>query len=461
MIDPHEEYFQFKGDRTSGYAWRLVEKRDVMKQIPDQFEPYIGILDCTNDTFDSGYYKGTLFRFPFRREASQLSDTIYDDQRIMSLFDAFKSDAPTLLLFLKNLERIEIFKRSAGQQDLTLLYEVKIADRNLKSTKFKRQEFVNQCMDRPNPAGVTQTYQLHIETVDYMSKSTRNQLHQWLVTEHRAGSNISSTLTKLSQDESLSLVPLVGVALQIHSSAIVHQDPRPKPPDGQIFCFLPLPVEQQTATGLPVHVNGYFAISQNRRHLKWPTTGFRTETDKSVQWNQCLLTELIPEAYTQLVLHAVKLCQNSALMSIHDVYNVIPNRDSVYSQWEVVLTPLFKRLANKSLVRTESGNWCLPQKVLFDCLAAEDDRTRSVVTGILQSCKVDVARVPMHAYNALQEISGNCLQHIQPNTVRDAIRNKPRSYGNLKRDDKLRLLKYLMTDEQYQDLKGNEKLLCI
>jgi hypothetical protein len=33
--------------------------------------------------------------------------------------------------------------------------------------------------------------------------------------------------------------------------------------EGNAFCFLPLPIE----TGLPVHVNGHFALDQNRSHL--------------------------------------------------------------------------------------------------------------------------------------------------------------------------------------------------
>ena len=32
---------------------------------------------------------------------------------------------------------------------------------------------------------------------------------------------------------------------------------------GRAFCFLPLPV----CTGLPVHVNGYFELSSNRRDI--------------------------------------------------------------------------------------------------------------------------------------------------------------------------------------------------
>ena len=47
------------------------------------------------------------------------------------------------------------------------------------------------------------------------------------------------------------------------------EDGGPAPPalQGMAACFLPLPV----ATGLPVHVNGYFELSSNRRDI-WCAT---------------------------------------------------------------------------------------------------------------------------------------------------------------------------------------------
>ena len=38
---------------------------------------------------------------------------------------------------------------------------------------------------------------------------------------------------------------------------------------GQAFCFLPLPIP----TGLPIHVNGYFELSSNRRDVWWVRAG--------------------------------------------------------------------------------------------------------------------------------------------------------------------------------------------
>ena len=53
-------------------------------------------------------------------------------------------------------------------------------------------------------------------------------------------------------------------------------------------------------SGLPVHINGFFAVSSNRHQLKWPsikhTDGRSGEkvgvTDKACLWNELLLEEV-------------------------------------------------------------------------------------------------------------------------------------------------------------------------
>ena len=46
-----------------------------------------------------------------------------------------------------------------------------------------------------------------------------------------------------------------------------------KEPEGMAFCCLPLPQGSEEAmTGLPVHVNAYFGLTDNRRALKWKGT---------------------------------------------------------------------------------------------------------------------------------------------------------------------------------------------
>ena len=65
---------------------------------------------------------------------------------------------------------------------------------------------------------------------------------------------------------------------------------------GQAFCFLPLPVQ----TGLPVHVNGTFELSSNRRDI-WHGSSMSGDGAARATWNLALLQvefplQLLPDA---------------------------------------------------------------------------------------------------------------------------------------------------------------------
>ena len=111
----------------------------------------------------------------------------------------------------------------------------------------------------------------------------------------------------LLTDEELSYLPSVGVAMAMPSGIGL-----PTPDiQGHVFCVLPLPVQKKSVTGLPVHVNGFFSLSQNRRHIKKPNADQEEQekqkklNDKSLIWNICLLEEAVPKAYASMIVAAI------------------------------------------------------------------------------------------------------------------------------------------------------------
>ena len=282
-----------------------------MDRIPDQFVPYKGIFDCTEDVFSRGFYDGTLFRFPFRTKPSELSETLYSAEKMDTLFECFKADSHLVLLFLQHLESIELYVREESESDPERVFQVKIADQSLQIVRAKRKEFLEKITPgKVMTESVTVTYPVTIETVrfdSFFDDGTVNQ-HSFLVTNYFCGGAVSMTFKRLMTDKELNYLPTVGVAMALPTG------PKLQTPDikGHVFCFLPLPVQKRSLTGLPVHVNGFFALSQNRRYIKSPnadqedreTTG-RKLTDKSLLWNRCLLEEAIPRAYATMILEAI------------------------------------------------------------------------------------------------------------------------------------------------------------
>ena len=277
-----------------------------MDEIPDQFLPYKGIFDCTEDVFCQGFYHGTLFRFPFRTKPSELSETLYSAEKMDTLFESFEADAHLVLLFLQHLESIELYVREESESDPERVFQVRIADQSLKVVRAKRKEFLAKIKPgKVMTESVTVTYPVTIETVkiDSLFDVETVEQHSFLVTNYFCGGEVSMRFKRLMGDKELNYLPTVGVAMALPTG------PKLQTPDikGHVFCFLPLPLQKKSLTGLPVHVNGFFALSQNRRYIKSPNADqeVRELTDKSLLWNRCLLEEAIPRAYATMILEAI------------------------------------------------------------------------------------------------------------------------------------------------------------
>lgn len=123
IIDPHQQIFS-----ASSHCWNIRKRSDLLTSLPHQLEPYLGTFGCDVSSFRSGFYKGTLFRFPLRQKPSPLSNVLYSNEKVQCLLQNFQQDAHLLLIFVKNLERISIFDREKHSKNARLMYKVEIAE---------------------------------------------------------------------------------------------------------------------------------------------------------------------------------------------------------------------------------------------------------------------------------------------------------------------------------------------
>nr|XP_013763752.1 PREDICTED: sacsin-like [Pundamilia nyererei] len=113
MMDPQEKVF---GERNGGFRWSLddAEDQEVLLNMSDQFQPFrdIILLLCGQEwstvVMEDQHFNGTIFRFPLRNEASEISDNLYDSDKVVELFDSFIADADLSLLFLKNVTSVSL-----------------------------------------------------------------------------------------------------------------------------------------------------------------------------------------------------------------------------------------------------------------------------------------------------------------------------------------------------------------
>ena len=306
----------FKGEDRYCKMTRVAGKKE--RELESLLKILGGVFGVSKKTFsaDSRGFPGTVFWFPLRQTGSELSSTVYSQEKAENLLDAFKAEAPSLLLFLYNIQRVSIYARddTCGPEEL---FSVGLASACLAQVREERGKFVAAIREGGQglPAeALSCVTEVVMETVDHLPgrkalgtaakaapeavkhESGLRNTRRWLVVNYHAGQgDTSKELKQLCADPELSYRPYVGMAVPMTD----HDNFQ-----SQVFCFLPLPLDTRSPTGLPVHVHGYFALSQKRRHLKWPTAdqlSHRKKLDPPLRWNCLLVHELLPRAYEILL----------------------------------------------------------------------------------------------------------------------------------------------------------------
>ena len=225
--------------------------------------------------------------------------------------------------------------------------------------------------------------------------------------------------------------PWVGTAVEIDS-----------PGNGRIFCFLPMPIE--SASNLPVHVNGTFGLNDDRRSLKWP--GVERRNDLMADWNKMLVTEVIPACYVSLLLESKSCFKGS------DFYEAWPKVSSLQNtQWEPLLSEVFSAIMSHAVILSKHiGKWIKPAAAVF---VPRDEALVPVVEHVLTKCGVQLAEVPQSVRDAFAWVRIS-MTEVNPKLARQYLRGNSSSYSSLSAADKYALLVYCLLDGSYSDLSG-------
>lgn len=120
FFDPHQRYLKKKGDRRAppGSSIDFVKKQTAIAAPAhvDQFSPFLAFGCDMRHPFD-----GSLFRFPLRTQQqskkSNLSEVVYSDAKVNTLFCEFKERAASFLMFLQKVERVELYVWEEGDEN--------------------------------------------------------------------------------------------------------------------------------------------------------------------------------------------------------------------------------------------------------------------------------------------------------------------------------------------------------
>ncbi|XP_030633609.1 sacsin [Chanos chanos] len=454
MLDPHQTLF---GVHESGQCWNLKSDIKEITELHDQFAPYFGLFGSSEKTIKDGNFPGTLFRFPLRMKPSQLSSNIYNKEKVLELFESFKADADTVLLFLKSVQKVSLHIRESDGTE-RMLFQVTAGENpeqklerpsSLKTLALAIDSYSNGVL---SDSVTCATYQAIIEVQDETAKETQKMT--WLVCNGVSGRGMCAELDSLADD--LKFIPIIGIALPL--SLVDEDEGRTSSFSGRAFCFLPLPLGEESTTGLPVHVSGFFGLTDNRRSIKWREVD--QWRDPAALWNELLIVTVIPKIYFTLIMETIKRIQTKKdqdfPLSPRGTYRAWPDPNRIRPRWKPILEPLFHDLLQQPVIYTLDSSWVQVDEAVFSELDPREDCAETV-TKYLQSSGMQLAQVPAATDAVLTTYvtKPGSLKKVTPAFVRQTLR-KTKHKGSSQ--EKLLLLQFILSDACYSDLIGLELL---
>ncbi|XP_028289569.1 sacsin [Parambassis ranga] len=438
IMDPQEKIF----DEGGGFLWSLDddEHQKALIHMRDQFQPFRDIAalvsgqEWSEIIMEDRYFDGTIFRFPLRNEASEISDNLYNSSKVVELFDSFIADAELSLLFLKSVTSVSLIHIDVDGSVNTRL-EVKSSVPTEVTLKSEEDSVINN---------LTRFKLITINSEDH--KETK-----WLVTTCTMEEGRVEELDRLA--EKLSFLPQVDLAFPCGENRDCSES--------RLSCFLPLPNNESNKTGLPVYVNACFGLTDNRRHIKWQEED--QKHDEHAMWNELLIKEVLPQAYVTIIQDAIKLAKDSFL-PVSSVYDLWPDIAQIEhrDKWYAVALDIFHLLFRQNVavlsLAKDEGMFVTPPEAVFPCNGPTSAHILSAIKRTLVSCGENLVTLPTRVARAIKKAypHNTTLKHVTPAFLRDILHRI--GVHDISKDDRLSLLEYILADGKYEDLEDLQLL---
>ena len=135
---------------------------------------------------------------------------------------------------------------------------------------------------------------------------------------------------------------------------------------------------------MKLHINGYFALDQNRRHLKLASAEQVEVKDDQILWNQELINDLIPECLINLlnffrdevVTSRIVSPQKASLLSLFSflhrlklhflqIFEAFPNAKALKGIWKNVHRPFYRSFEAESVLCTLKNEFTTLDQAFF------------------------------------------------------------------------------------------------
>ncbi|KAJ8026276.1 Sacsin [Holothuria leucospilota] len=434
MIDPFEKHFSSGGRSSSGHSWDLGVKFEL---IEDQLKPFQEAFPGDVQFEEHGILHGTFFRFPLRKEPNTLSQSVFSQEKIHDLLEAFKEDASISLLFLRNIERAAIYWKKEHSETSECFVEVSFASSYIAELRKDRESFTSSLQnfkkqpDESKNMAMINTFDIVTKYFDLGNESKNEFEEKWVVAQEIA-ITCSSTLATLYRK--LNYLPWIGVAIPVFNIKETLK--------GRTFCFLPLPSGEDSLSELPVHVHGFFGVSDDRRSLKWPG-GDQIQNDDA-EWNKLLVNEVLPGVYRKALLKTIEVTLEQSDPDPNIVYKAMPNINHELGHWREAVETLFSNLFHDKVLYCRARNaWLSVNEVIImtEDLLVTSERTRSILKCLQNSGYDVIENLPGHVMDAIRKFAKE-VRYVSPSLVIECL--KTQSDNEYSDTDRLYILDYVV-----------------
>lgn len=415
MFDPNinhiSKHIRDKSNPGIKINWSKQQKR--LRKFPNQFKPFLSVFKCDLPlAVETPYcYKGTLFRLSFRTQqeakVSEISSTCYNTADIYTLVDEFSLCGYRLILFTQHVNSMVLKYLKPEESDPSLAQDTVTIKKTECSSQvlFQPKRLLKEAArvmhtcnttkkfptDMPKSSSILQIvvqefHHVFRRIVDLhsplfrgpedepahifeMAKSGQNKR----MTEELPQKTLDSTswlicscmdigeALKFALSDSgkrLGLVPCGGVAVMLSESQNGKWTVKPLSTNvGEVFCYLPLRIK----TGLPLHINGCFAVTSNRKEI-W-------KTDTKGRWNMIFMRHVIVRSYLEALCVLRDMSISGEILK-YNYYSVWPDPDYVHDDFSVICQGIYEDIAKgkgkeRMKVFSDGTSWVSMKHVRF------------------------------------------------------------------------------------------------
>ena len=244
ILDPHGTHLP-QGLRS--LAFNFVNAKDefytdLFAEAPDQLQPFLSFTEGCSDVptlAPQSGYPGTLFRLPLRTADAALSSQIRSQgistEQFSETLHGFMQTAPDLLLFTRHVTKVSVY--------------------------------IKETVD--SPADLKHTSVASRSAIAHDPLATNMRMEKLTISSENAGLQTVKVWHKAVNTASPSQSDGMAVLAQLqHGSNAAQKWPVIS---GKMYSTMALPIDTK---GLPVHINGPFRMSADRRKL-WEGQGDR------------------------------------------------------------------------------------------------------------------------------------------------------------------------------------------